>query len=74
MYGSISIFFYGYIYIYIYIYICLSPICLLPVPLYQETVYFPPDHIVLTENSQPGVAAGGAPSTNLVWCNELREV
>jgi hypothetical protein len=58
----------------IYIYIFLSPVCLLPVSLYQETVSFPPDHIVLTENSQPGVAAGGAPSTNLMWCNEMREV
>jgi hypothetical protein len=60
--------------LWIYLYICLSPVCLLSASLYQETVSFSPDDIVLTENSHPGVAAGGAASTNVMWCNELREV
>jgi hypothetical protein len=64
---SIALFLYLSVYIYIYIYIsavslsfCLS-VC-------------PPGHIVQTKMTPSIFADGGAPSSNIVWCNEVREI
>jgi hypothetical protein len=71
---SIALFLYLSDYIYIYIYICLSAVSLFSISLSKGLYLCPPGDIVQTKMTPSIVADGGAPSSNLMWCNELREV
>jgi hypothetical protein len=49
-----------------------SPSMYLSVSLSTRLCAWPPDNILQTENTHLGDAAGSGPSSNLMWCNELK--
>jgi hypothetical protein len=71
MYFSIAPYLYLSDNIYIYQYRCCQFVSISPS---KGLCLCPPGHIVQTKMTHSLFADGGAPSSNIMWCNELREV